>query len=72
MILPTKPLHEITRQAIHVLSREIGVADTLRFLNQFHGGLRSYTDERNALFGEMTLDEILGEIRSGPASGTES
>ncbi len=31
----TKSLQEITEQAIKILSKEMGIADTIRFLNQF-------------------------------------
>jgi hypothetical protein len=59
----TKPLSEITEQAIEVLSREMGIVATLRFVNQFTTGYGNYTEEREALLGERTLDEILSEIR---------
>ena len=34
MITQTKNLSEITQQAIDVLFKEVGVANTIRFLNQ--------------------------------------
>ncbi|HEX8694618.1 MAG TPA: hypothetical protein VF746_19495 [Longimicrobium sp.] len=72
MIVPVKPLHEITRQAIHVLSREMGVANTMRFLNQFVTGSGNYTEERESLFRGVGLDEMLAEMRRGsnPEHGT--
>lgn len=63
MMVQTKPLSEITEQAIEVLSREMGIAATLRFKNQFTAGYGNYTEERAAFLGERTLDEILSEIR---------
>jgi hypothetical protein len=54
-----KPLSEITQQAIEVLAKEIGLVDTVRFLNQFTTGYGDYTEEREALFKDLTLDEIL-------------
>jgi hypothetical protein len=65
----TKPLSEITQQALALLAKELGIADTVRFLNQFTAGYGDYTTERDALFGDLTLDEILSAIRSKP--GTE-
>ncbi len=62
MIVSTKPLAEVTHEAIGILLREIGVVDTVRFLNQFTGGLGNYTEEREQLFGELTLDEIVTAI----------
>lgn len=55
----TKSLSEITQQAIEVLSKEIGIANTVRFLNQFSTGYGNYTEERESLFKDLTLDEIL-------------
>ncbi len=58
-----KPLAEITHEAISLLSREMGVADTLRFLGQFASGTGNYTEERDALLGDLTLEEIIAEAR---------
>jgi hypothetical protein len=69
MNLPTKPLSEITQQALALLTKELGIADTVRFLNQFTAGYGDYTTERDALFADLTLDEILAAIRGKP--GTE-
>lgn len=63
MTVPARPLTEVTQHAIQLLSREIGVADTMRFLNQFSTGSGNYTQERDTLFQDLTLDEILAEIR---------
>lgn len=69
MNIQTKPLSEITQQALSLLAKELGIADTVRFLNQFTAGYGDYTTERDALFADLTLDEILSAIRSKP--GTE-
>ena len=63
MSVPAKSLSDITNQALHVLTREIGAANTMRFLGQFSTGTGNYTEEREALFGHLTLDEFLAEIR---------
>lgn len=63
MILETKPLNQITQEAIQVLYQEIGVVDTVRFLNQFTTGYGDYTVERDILFADKTLDDILTEIK---------
>jgi hypothetical protein len=63
MILETKPLIQITREAIQLLYQEIGVVNTVRFLNQFTTGYGDYTAERDALFADKTLDDILTEIK---------
>jgi hypothetical protein len=60
MSVPAMPLEEVTQRAIHILSREMGVADTMRFLKQFVTGAGNYTEEREELFADVGLDEILG------------
>ena len=59
----TKPLTEVTTEAIALLLREIGVVNTVRFLNQYSTGSGNYVTERDQLFGHLTLDEIIREIR---------
>lgn len=76
MMLETKPLNQITHEAIQVLYQEIGVVNTVRFLNQFTLGFGDYTAERDALFADLTLDDILTEIKlqrwQGNNEGQES
>ena len=67
MNIQTKPLNEITRQAIDLLSKEMGIVDTVRFINQFTTGYGNYTEEREALFKNMTLDAVLVEIKKAPS-----
>ncbi len=56
MTIETRPLTEITQDALRLLYRELGVVETVRFLNQFTGGLGNYTEERRALAETQTLD----------------
>jgi hypothetical protein len=62
MIAQTRTLNEISGEAIRVLVQHMGVADTIRFINQFSMGEGNYTEERDSLFGHLTLDEILAEL----------
>ena len=63
MTIELKPLNEINERAIDLLTRELGVADTLRFMMQFSSGEGNYTEEREAMFGGLTLEQIVKEIR---------
>ncbi len=63
MIRQARPLAEITTEAIKILYREIGVVDTLRFVNQYTAGYGDYTAQRDELFADMTLDDIVSEIK---------
>jgi hypothetical protein len=74
MIREPRPLAQITAEAIKILYREIGVVDTLRFVNQYPTGYGDYTAQRERLFAGMTLDNIISEIkkqrkRSHPRGG---
>jgi hypothetical protein len=66
MNVQARPLSEITRHAIDLLSKEMGIVDTVRFLNQFTTGYGDYTEEREDLFKDLTLDEILASIKKPP------
>jgi hypothetical protein len=59
----TQTLSQITHQAIEVLSKEIGIASTIRFPNQFSIRYSNYTEERESLFNDLTLDEILRRMQ---------
>ena len=63
MVVQTKPLAEVTQTAIRVLCKEIGLVDTMRFVGQFTVGYGNYTEERDALFADMTLDDMIAEIQ---------
>ena len=67
MNVQTRPFSEITRHAIDLLSKEMGIVDTVRFLNQFTTGYGDYTEEREALFKDLTLDEILAAMKKPPS-----
>lgn len=62
MTVQSKSLVEINRQALHLLYQGLGVVNAVRFLKQFVVGLGDYTRERDVLFGEKTLDEIVEEM----------
>lgn len=70
MNIQTKPLSEITQRAIELLSKEMGIVETVRFLNQFTTGYGDYTEEREVLFKDLTLDEILSARKK--ASGQQN
>lgn len=57
------PLAELTVTAIQVLCREIGPANTARFIRQFSRGFGNFTEERDQLLGDMTVKEIAAEIK---------
>jgi hypothetical protein len=62
MITDVRPLIEVNQQAIHLLYKELGVVDAVRFLKQFTQGYGNYTQEREAIFANKSLDDIVNEI----------
>ena len=62
MITEMRPLIEINLQAINLLYKELGVVDAVRFLKQFTQGYGDYTQEREVIFADKSLDEIVSEI----------
>lgn len=68
-MIAVKPLAEINRDAIQILIKEIGIADTLRFIGQFSTGYGNYTAERQQLFAGQSLDDILTAIKRDRQSG---
>lgn len=73
MEVTARPLAAVTHDAITVLFREVGIAETLRFLHQFSLGRGDYTRERDELLGNPSIDQILDAIRrQGKVPGSES
>ncbi len=64
MNAPIRPLAEVSQQARQILIREMGVVDTLRFLSQFRAGGGDYTKERGQWLDDLSLDEIVTEIKA--------
>jgi len=62
MITDIRPLIEVNQQAIHLLYKELGVIDAVRFLKQFTQGYGNYTEEREVIFANRSLDDIVNEI----------
>lgn len=62
-------LNNITTDAIHILCKEIGLVNTLRFINQFTTGYGNYAEERDALFGDMALHEVIARIKEMKGNG---
>ena len=64
MSVAIRPLSEINQQATAILAREMGIADALRFLNQFSSGSGDYTNERDQWLGNLSLEQITSEIKA--------
>ena len=59
----TKPLSQINEEAIQILTRELGTADTARFIQQFTTGEGGYTKERRERLKDTSIDDVMREIK---------
>ena len=57
MTVKLASLPELNRRAYAILSREMGVLDTVRFFGQLGLGAGNYTEERRVLFADLTLED---------------
>ncbi len=69
MTTTTASVAEITATAIALLCREIGPVNTARFLSQFTTGFGNYTEERDEMIGNATVDELVAEIKQRREKG---
>ncbi len=60
-----KPISEINRKATRILFKEMGVVDTIRFLNQFSVGQGDYTKDREKWLADLALEDAISEIQAG-------
>jgi len=66
-----RTLQEIRREGFQALVDRLGVADALRFIQQYDPGEGDYTVERHKWLDHLTLDDILRgieEMRSRKAT----
>jgi hypothetical protein len=61
----TRPISEISRRATHILFKEMGIVETIRFLNQFSVGQGDYTKNREKWLGDISLDDSISQIKVG-------
>jgi hypothetical protein len=59
-----KPVSEISRRATHILFKEMGVVDTIRFFNQFSVGQGDYTKERDNWLDDISMDDAIARIKA--------
>ena len=72
MIAEPQPLTEITQEALRLLYRELGLVNTIRFLNQFTTGFGNYTEERRILLENQTIYEVLADLHTYQTGRTPS
>ena len=63
MSIHVQPLPEVSSRAKSILIQELGVIDTLRFLNQLRTGSGDYAADREQLFKGESVESIAAEIK---------
>jgi hypothetical protein len=63
---PPKTLAQINHEALRLLYTQLGVVDTIRFINQFTLGHGDYTKQRQELLQDWTLDDIFEALETRP------
>ena len=58
-------LAEIKRKGWNALVKELGYAGATKFILLYEPGEGDYTEERKKLFKDVTIEEILKEIKEG-------
>jgi hypothetical protein len=60
---PTLSLYELRQEGWRALTERLGISGAMRFLMQYDPGHGDYTEERRGLFSDLSLDDVLAEIR---------
>ena len=64
MNLDIQPLDQINNAALDLMLKELGIANTARFLRQFSTGSGNYTEDRREYYKDRTLDDLVREIKA--------
>ncbi|WP_016951450.1 hypothetical protein [Anabaena sp. PCC 7108] len=54
---------ELYRKGFQALVDALGYVDAIRFIRQFDSGSGDYTEERHQWLDQVTMDEILADIK---------
>ena len=63
-LMNTITLHDINVKAQAILARELAPMEFIQFFRQYESGHGNYTQEREQILGQPSLDEIVAEVRS--------
>jgi len=56
-------LSVIRQEGLKVLTKKLGAAGTAVFIRQFENGSGNYTDERDNLLKDISIDDIAASIK---------
>ena len=55
----------LQKAGLDALVQALGAVDAMRFIRLFDNGYGDYTKERHATFDNMTVDDILNDMKQG-------
>jgi hypothetical protein len=58
--------YEIRREGWRALTERLGISGAMRFMVQYDPGYGDYTEERQQLLADLTLEETLRRARGEP------
>ena len=59
----TRDFIAIREKGINALTKELGPSGMAVFMSQFDNGSGNYTEEREELFKNLTIDDIVASIK---------
>ena len=65
-----RSLAEIRREGWDALTQRLGVAGAMRFMMQYDPGHGDYTEERQQILADLSLDDALSTIRNTGSTPT--
>jgi hypothetical protein len=60
----TKDVNSVRRLGIDALTEKLGPVGMLEFMRQFDSGFGDYSKDRHSWLGDLTIEEISGEIKT--------
>ena len=59
----------LQKAGLDALVQALGAVDAIRFIRLFDNGYGDYTKERHAIFDNMSVDDILADMKQRKKSG---
>ncbi len=55
---------ELNRKGFQALVKSLGYVDAVKFIHQFDQGRGNYTEERDQWLDQLTMEEIITDIKT--------
>jgi hypothetical protein len=55
---------QIKKRGMEALTRDLGTAGMVQFMQQFSSGAGNYSKERHKLLGELSVDEVWADMEN--------